>query len=187
MLRFFQVKRHKRSRSTLVPLMFPHAQTDKIWWSPTKLFACLRWPHWDGPSILNFCHACVHEAECACLHILVSYRAYNSMQILCTVCRKGLWTQNNVWAFAAKHAQERCVRGLSCWAELTLDLDMQVKRRGLHSWLWNRRVAKMCPFQLLLYISFALSAVTASVPVRVFVSVSVAQRECLNMRAPLHI
>lgn len=108
--------------------------------------------HRHPPSSNSIWHVCVREAECACLHVPVSHRAYDSMQIPCTVCKRGLRTQNNIRAVAAKHAQERCVRGLSCSAEFTLHFicvrsfeDTQVKRTGLHKWLRHRK-AKMCPF-----------------------------------------
>lgn len=119
--------------------------------------SCLR--VWDDPTpptppIFKLYLTCMRAWSWVCMLACtrVSHCAYDSMQIPCTVCNRGLRTQNNIRAVAAKHAQQRCVRGLSCSAEFTLHFiyvrsfeDTQIKRTGLHKWLRHRK-AKMCPF-----------------------------------------
>lgn len=107
------------------------------------------------PSSNSIWRACVREAECTCFHVPVSPIVHTIVCRSLARCARGDSEHRTTFgSVAAKHAQERCVRGLSCSAEFTLHFiyvrsfeDTQVKRTGLHKWL-RHRTAKMCPFNI---------------------------------------
>lgn len=154
MLHFFKWSEGQRSISALSPLMFTHAAVQVLTVAHRAVCVSETTPRHRHPPIFKLYLTCMRAWSWVCMLACtrVSHRAYDSMQIPCTVCKRGLRTQNNIRAVAAKHAQQRCVRGLSCSAEFTLHFtyvrsfeDTQVKRTGLHKWLRHRK-AKMCPF-----------------------------------------